>query len=122
MILREPGGEGGRCAPDRGRETEDRNPETLYNSERYDKEGYQLLKIPMATKRQQRITQKLKKDTLAVLKEKLAEMILLREEIEAQENFAIDYAEKKAIVQQIIDVVHKIQALKTVIRLFAEEE
>lgn len=76
----------------------------------------------MATKRQRRNTQKIKKDTKAVLKEKLAEMILLLEDIEMQENFAKDLDEKKAVVQQLIDVSHQVQALKTVIKLFAEEE
>ena len=53
------------------------------------------------------------------MKVKLAEMILLREDIEMQENFAIDLAEKKAVVQQLINVSHQIQALRTVIELFA---
>ena len=76
----------------------------------------------MTTKRQKRQTKELKKDTLAVLKVKLAEMMLLREDIEAQENFAIDLAEKKEVIQQIINVAHQIQALRTVIALFAENK
>ena len=76
----------------------------------------------MTTKRQKRQTKELKKDTLAVLKVRLAELILLREDIEAQENFAIDLAEKKEIIQQIINVAHQIQALRTVIDLFAENK
>lgn len=71
-------------------------------------------------RRQRQTTKKLKKDTRAVLKAKLAEMILLREDIEMQENFAIDLAEKKAAIQQLIDVSHQIQALKVVIGLFGE--
>lgn len=74
------------------------------------------------SRRQRQNTRKLKKDTRAVLKEKLAEMILLKEDIEMQENFAIDLAEKKAVIQQLIDVSHQIQALKVVIGLFAEGE
>jgi predicted flavoprotein YhiN len=76
----------------------------------------------MASRKQRRDTRKLKKDTQAVLKEKLAEMILLREEIEMQENFAADLAEKKAVIQQQINVSHQIQALKVVIGLFSEGE
>ena len=76
----------------------------------------------MASKREIRNTKKLKKDTLAVLKVKLAEMILLREDIEAQENFAIDLDEKKKTIQQLINVSHQIQALRTVIELFAEDK
>ena len=74
----------------------------------------------METKRQIRNTKKLKNDTHTVLKAKLAEMILLREDIEMQENFAIDLAEKKAVIQQLINVSHQIQALRTVIELFAD--
>ena len=76
----------------------------------------------MTTKRQRRQTKELKKDTLAVLKVKLAEMILLREDIEMQENFAKDLDEKKEIIQQIINVAHQIQALRTVIALFTENK
>jgi len=76
----------------------------------------------MTTKRQIRKTKELKKDTLGVLKVKLAEQILLREDIEMQENFAKDLDEKKEIIQQIINVAHQIQALRTVISLFAEGE
>lgn len=76
----------------------------------------------MATKRQKRNTKKLKKDTSAVLKVKLAELILLREDIEMQENFAIDLDEKKAVIQQLIDVSHQIQAVRVVIGLFSEGE
>ena len=85
-------------------------------------ESNQVLKILMMNKRKRRDTKKQKKDTSAALKEKLAVMILLREDIEAQENFAIDFAEKKEIIQQIINVAHQIQALRTVIDLFAEGE
>lgn len=73
-------------------------------------------------RRQRQNTKKLKKDTQAVLKAKLAGMILLREDIEMQENFAIDLAEKKEVIQQLIDVSHQIQAIKVVIGLFAEGE
>jgi len=76
----------------------------------------------MMNRRRRQDTKKQKKDISAVLKEKLAVMILLREDIEAQENFAIDFAEKKEIIQQIINVAHQIQALRTVIDLFAESE
>jgi len=76
----------------------------------------------MASKREQRNTKKLKKDTQAVLKEKLAEMILLKEDIDMQENFAIDLAEKKEYIQQLIIVTHQIQALRTVIALFADNK
>jgi len=76
----------------------------------------------MVSKRKQRETKKLKRDVLAALKEKLAELILFREDVEIQENFAADLAEKKAVIQQQIDVSHQIQALKTVIELFAEKE
>jgi hypothetical protein len=85
-------------------------------------ESNQVLKILMMNKRKRRDTKRQKKDTSAALKEKLAVMILLREDIEAQENFAIDLAEKKEIIQQIINVAHEIQALRTVISLFAEGE
>ena len=85
-------------------------------------ESNQVLKIMMANKRKRQNTKKQKKDTIAALKEKLAVMILLREDIEAQENFALDLAEKKEIIQQIIIVAHQIQALRTVISLFAESE
>ena len=61
-----------------------------------------------------------KSDLLAILRQKLAELILYKEELEAQENFALDYAEKKDIIQKQIDVVHDIQGLKTAIRIFAE--
>ena len=76
----------------------------------------------MASRSEKRNTKKLKKDTQAILKEKLAEMILLKEEIDMQERFAEDLAEKKEIVQQLIDVTHQIQALRTVIKLFADGE
>jgi len=76
----------------------------------------------MMNRRRRQDTKKQKKDISAALKEKLAVMILLREDIEAQENFAIDLAEKKEIIQQIINVAHQIQALRTVIDLFAENE
>ena len=76
----------------------------------------------MASKRQIRNTRKRNRDTHEILKVKLAEMILHKEDIEMQENFAIDLAEKKAAIQQLIDVSHQIQALRTVIKLFAEEE
>jgi len=76
----------------------------------------------MVTKRQRRKTKELERDTLGLLKEKLAVLILFREELEMQDKFAEDLAEKKDIIQQIIIAVHQIQALKTVIRLFAEEE
>ena len=76
----------------------------------------------MANKRKIQNTKKREKDNSAALKEKLAVMILLREDIEAQENFAIDLAEKKEIIQQIINVAHQIQALRTVIALYGEKE
>jgi len=76
----------------------------------------------MSNKRQKRRTKELKENTHAVLKVKLAEMILLKEDIEMQENFAADLAEKKAVIQHLIDVTHQIQALRTVIKLFADEE
>lgn len=76
----------------------------------------------MASNRQRRNTRKLKKDTRAVLKEKLAELILFQEEIDMQEKFAKDLAEKKAIVQQLINISHQIQAVKVVIGLFEEGE
>ncbi len=75
----------------------------------------------MVSKREQRNTRKLKKDTRASLKQKLAEMILLKEDIEMQENFAADLEEKKAIIQELINVTHQIQALRTVIQLFSED-
>jgi len=76
----------------------------------------------MPSKREIRNTKKLKKDTLGVLKEKLAELILLKEDIDMQENFAADLDEKKEIIQQLINVTHQTQALRTVIALFAEDE
>ena len=85
-------------------------------------ESDQVRKTLMTNKRQIRNTKKLKKDTHGVLKAKLGEMILLREDIEAQENFAIDLDEKKETIQRIINVAHQIQALRTVIDLFAESE
>ena len=74
----------------------------------------------MMNKRKKQKTKKLKKDILAALKEKLGELILLREVIDAQENFAKDLAEKKELVRQLINVTHQIQAIKVVIDLFAE--
>ena len=74
----------------------------------------------MANKRQIRNTKRLRKDTHAVLKVKLAEMILLREDIEMQENFAIDLAEKKAAIRPAAKISYQIQALRTVIELFAD--
>ena len=71
-------------------------------------------------RRQKQNTKKLKKDTHAVLKAKFVELILLREDVEMQENFAMDLAEKKEVIQQLIDVSHQIQAVKVVIGLFAE--
>ena len=63
-----------------------------------------------------------KAEVLAALRQKLAELILYKEELEADENFALDYGEKKEIIQKQIDVVHDIQGMKTAIRLFAAEE
>ena len=57
-----------------------------------------------------------------MLREKLAEQILLKEELEANENFALDYREKKEIIQRQIEVIHDIQGLKTAIRVMAEGE
>lgn len=85
-------------------------------------ESVQFHQTPIMNRRQRLTTKKLKKNTHAALKAKLAEMILLREDIEMQENFAIDLAEKKAVIQQLIDVSHQIQALKVVIGLFSEGE
>jgi len=76
----------------------------------------------MATRRQKRKTKELKDNTLGVLKVKLAEMILLKEDIEMQENFAADLDEKKEVIQRLIDVTHQVSALRTVIKLFAEDE
>ncbi len=76
----------------------------------------------MMNKRKIRETQKLKKNVQSALKEKLAVLILLREDINAQERFAEDIAERKELVQQIIIVAHQIQALRTVIKLFTDEE
>ncbi len=73
-------------------------------------------------KRKIRETKKLNKNVQSALKEKLAVLILLREDINAQERFAEDLAERKELVQQIIIVAHKIQALRTVIALFKDEE
>ena len=63
-----------------------------------------------------------KAEVLAALRQKLAELILYKEELEASENFAIDFAEKKECIQKQIDVTHDIQGLKTAIRLFAEDK
>ena len=57
---------------------------------------------------------------LPVLDSKLQELIQLREELEAQENAAQDLAEKKALLQQTIDLTHQIQALRIVMDLFTE--
>ena len=76
----------------------------------------------MLSKRKKQTTKITRDDILAALRQKLAELILYKEELEAQENFALDFAEKKDIIQKQIDVVHDIQGLKTTIRLFAEEE
>ena len=72
-------------------------------------------------KRKKRETKKLNKNVQSALKEKLAVLILLREDINAQERFAEDLAERKELVQQIIIVAHKIQALRTVISLFSDD-
>ncbi|MGB2963658.1 MAG: hypothetical protein WBB69_06695 [Anaerolineales bacterium] len=76
----------------------------------------------MMNKRKHQKAKKLKKDTLAALKEKLAELILLREGIVAQENSVKNLAKKKELIQQLIDVTHQTQAIKVVIDLFAEAE
>jgi predicted flavoprotein YhiN len=76
----------------------------------------------MMNKRKNQKTKKLKKDILAALKEKLAELILLREDIKAQENVAKNLAEKKELVQQLIDLTHQIQAVRLVIDLFSNGE
>ena len=76
----------------------------------------------MMNKRKNQKTKKLKKDILAALKEKLAELILLREDIKAQENFANNLTEKKELVQQLIDLTHQIQAVRLVIDLFSNGE
>ena len=73
----------------------------------------------MMNKRKIKQKRKLEQQTLAVLKEKYAELILLREEINTRERFAEALAEKKALVQQLIEVNHQIQAVKQVIGLFA---
>jgi hypothetical protein len=75
----------------------------------------------MMNKRKKRETKKLNKNVRSALKEKLAVLILLREDINAQERFAEDLAERKELVQQIIIVAHKIQALRTVISLFSDD-
>lgn len=59
---------------------------------------------------------------LSALDNKLQELIQLREEIEAQENAAQDLAEKKALLQQTIDLTHQIQALRIVMDLFVESK
>lgn len=94
----------------------------LEESVAYNKEKIQDLNTLQMNRRQRQTTKRLKKDTRAVLKAKLAEMILLREDIDMQENFAIDLAEKKEAIQQLIDVSHQIQALKVVIGLFTEKK
>ena len=76
----------------------------------------------MMNKRKNQKTKKLKKDILAALKEKLTELILLREDIKAQENVAKNLAEKKELVQQLIDLTHQIQAVRLVIDLFSNGE
>ncbi len=76
----------------------------------------------MMDKRKKQKTREENKTTLTALKEKHGRLILLREDLEAQENFAIDFAEKKEIIQGLINVNHQIQALKVVIDLFSESE
>jgi hypothetical protein len=50
---------------------------------------------------------------------KLQELIQSREALEARESAATDLDEKKALIQQVIDLTHQIQALRIVIELFA---
>jgi hypothetical protein len=53
------------------------------------------------------------------LDSKLQELIQSREALEARESAATDLDEKKALIQQVIDLTHQIQALRIVIELFA---
>ena len=55
------------------------------------------------------------------LNNKLQELLQTREDLEAREGAAQDLDEKKALVQQTIDLTHQIQALRIVIGLFRGE-
>ena len=59
---------------------------------------------------------------LRLLDAKLAELLALREELETREESFTDIEKRKALVQQIIDLTHQIQALRVVIGLFSEED
>ena len=74
------------------------------------------------SRRQELQTKRLIEITLGELRKKLNELILKLEDVEAQEEFAEDVGEKKALVQEIIVLTHQIQALKTVIKIFAGKE
>ncbi len=65
---------------------------------------------------------KLIQTTSAVLRDKLNELILEREYLNTREKFAEEMAEKKAIIQQLIEINHQIQALKTVIELLSTKQ
>jgi hypothetical protein len=53
---------------------------------------------------------------------KLGELLLLREEVEYRENLSDDLGERKELVQQLIDLNHQIQAVRSVIELFTEKK
>jgi len=58
---------------------------------------------------------------VGTLNNKLQELLQTREDLEAREGAAQDLDEKKALVQQTIDLTHQIQALRIVIGLFRGE-
>ncbi len=57
---------------------------------------------------------------IETLQEKLAELLQVRDELEARENRARSKSKKREHIQGIIDVTHQIQALRVVIELFPD--
>ena len=71
--------------------------------------------MPMFKKRKKKAQSPNLVDTL---KYKLQELLQTREDLEVREGAAQDLEEKKALVQETIDITHQIQALRIVIEMF----
>ena len=59
---------------------------------------------------------------IETLESKLQELIQTRNDLEEREDLDLDLAEKKKVVQGIIEVTHHIQALREVIGLLTDED
>ena len=59
---------------------------------------------------------------IETLQEKLAELLQVRDELEARERRARSKSKKRELLQGIIDLTHQIQALRVVIELFSEKD